>query len=396
METLEELSVYIHIPFCLKRCGYCDFNTSVGLEHLIPIYVESLIKEVSEVSEYFPVKPKVITLFIGGGTPSIVSNKQYEMLFAKIHNSFSVQNKSEISMEANPGTITADYLVSMRKMGVNRLSLGAQSTDDQELRMLGRIHSREEVFESIKNARNANFHNINIDLMYGLPFQELKTWNRSLEEIREINPEHISLYALSIEKGTPFNEKIIKKELILPDADTAADMFDCSREKLERFGYSHYEISNWAKRGFDCLHNKQYWYNNNYIGIGAGAHSQYNGVRYSNVVNLKKYIQMVKRGKSKVKPSVETFPVSSAISEVNILNIEERMQETMMLGLRLTEEGVSARKFNKRFGKDMREIFKDEIDELIKQDMVEWKKDSLKLTQRGQFIGNRAFLKFVQ
>ena len=396
METLEELSLYIHIPFCRKRCGYCDFNTSAGMEHLIPNYVESLIKELSEVSEFFLDKPKAVTLFFGGGTPSIVPIKLYERLFERIHDSFLIQNETEISMEANPGTITLDYLASMRKMGVNRLSLGAQSTNDQELNLLDRIHNRDEVFDSIRNARKANFDNISIDLMYGLPSQEMKNWLKTLEEIKELNPEHISLYALSIENGTPFHEKIKKKELILPDSDTVADMYDCSREKLKRLGYSHYEISNWARRGYECRHNKQYWYSNNYIGIGAGAHSQYDGARYYNEGSLSKYMKVVSQGKTNVVPSVETFPISSVVTEYKIIEIKERMQETMMLGLRLTEEGVSARKFIERFGEDMRQIFENEIYELLNQGLVEWEKDSLKLTQRGQFIGNRAFLKFVQ
>ncbi|MFC2064720.1 radical SAM family heme chaperone HemW [Chloroflexota bacterium] len=395
MEALEPLSIYFHIPFCKRRCGYCDFNTFSGMDSLIPDYFESLRTELIEVSNYFNNKPKVYTLFFGGGTPSIIPIQEYEKLFDTINELFSVELDSEISMEINPGTITVDYLAGLRQLGVNRLSIGAQSMDDSELKLLERIHNREEVIDSIKNARKAYFDNINIDLIYGLPYQEMTTWNKSLNEIKAIYPEHISLYALTIEKDTPFYEYVLNKEMAVPNVDTAADMFEWSRSELAKSGYYHYEISNWAKCDFECVHNKQYWYNNNYLGIGAGAHSHYNNRRYSNVNGIKEYIQMINKGKSTEKSSKMIFPYSSAKNSLHFQKKNERMQESMMLGLRLTEEGVSVKTFRKRFGKDMKRVFINEIDELIEKKLVEWNQDSLRLTQRGQTIGNQVFLKFI-
>jgi oxygen-independent coproporphyrinogen III oxidase len=395
LDYSEPLSIYIHIPFCKRRCGYCDFNTFAGKETLIPSYFDALQKELKDVAHKFNTKPSIRTLFFGGGTPSIIPIQQYYMLFSILHDLYLFQDNVEISMEANPGSTSIEYLKSLRNLGINRLSLGAQSTDEFELKLLNRIHNRKDIFNSFKYARKANFQNINIDLMFGLPFQEMKLWKKSLAEIIALNPEHLSLYALSIEIGTPFFTRVKSADFTLPDNDSSADMYEWAREQLENKSFKHYEISNWAKDGFECLHNKQYWYNNNYIGIGSGAHSQFNGNRYSNVGSLINYVRRIKQGINSLALQEKEFPFSSAIQEYKSLNKKDRMLESMMLGLRLTEEGVSTKNFLNRYDEDLEKIYQNEINDLIKKELIEWKSDSIKLTKRGQFIGNNVFLKFI-
>jgi len=395
LDYSEPLSIYIHVPFCKKRCGYCDFNTFAGKESLIPLYFECLQKELIEIANNYQEKQTITTLFFGGGTPSIVPIKQYEKLFSVLQDHYTFQEYPEISIEANPGSISVGYLTSLRRIGFNRLSVGAQSTDDQELRLLNRIHNKEDIFNIFHNARKADFQNISIDLMFGLPFQEMKHWKKSLTDIISLEPKHISLYALSIELGNPFHTKVLNNNLILPNPDSSAEMYEWAREELGEKGFKHYEISNWAMDGFESLHNKQYWYNNDYIGIGAGAHSQFAGNRYSNVGSLIKYIQCMQQGSDYFKSNRKGFPKSSALLEFKSLNKKDRMLETMMLGLRLTEEGVSSVKFKDRYKEDMRIIFKNEIEDLNNKGLIEWNSESLKLTQHSQFIGNQVFLKFI-
>ena len=394
-DSKEPLSIYIHIPFCTKRCGYCDFNTFSGKESLIPLYFDSLQKEIIEISNRFQNSPNIKTLFFGGGTPSIVPIKEYQQLFSVIYDCFVLKDDAEITLEANPGSISIDYLQLLRKLGFNRLSIGVQSTQDRELQILNRIHNRNQVFNSIQNARRADFQNINIDLIFGLPFQTMEVWEKSLTEIIAQDPEHISIYALSIEKGTPFSIKVSNDEYLLPENDTYAEMYDNAREILNSHGYVHYEISNWAKEGFESIHNKQYWLDNDYIGVGAGAHSQYNGYRYSNISSLIRYIQKINQNTRNSQTDDYEFPMTSALYDHQFLDRHHRMLEMMMLGLRMTKDGVSKERFKNRFNMDLNMVFKKEIAKLLEDGLVEWKLDTLKLTERAQFIGNQVFLNFV-
>ena len=394
-DSKEPLSIYIHIPFCTKRCGYCDFNTFSGKESLIPLYFDSLQKEIIEISNRFQNSPNIKTLFFGGGTPSIVPIKEYQQLFSVIYDCFVLKDDAEITLEANPGSISIDYLQLLRKLGFNRISIGVQSTQDRELEILNRIHKRNQVFNSIQNARRADFQNINIDLIFGLPFQTMEVWEKSLTEIIAQDPEHISIYALSIEKGTPFSIKVSNDEYLLPENDTYAEMYENAREILNSHGFIHYEISNWAKEGFESIHNKQYWLDNDYIGVGAGAHSQYNGYRYSNISSLIRYIQKINQNTRNSQTDDYEFPMTSALYDHQFLDRHHRMLEMMMLGLRMTKDGVSKERFKNRFNMDLNMVFKKEIAKLLEDGLVEWKLDTLKLTERAQFIGNQVFLNFV-
>src|SRR5215207_6783130 len=292
-------SLYLHIPFCIHRCAYCDFNTYAGQEGSIPAYVDALCKEIEYVGSQFPspdgrevrCEGKAHTIFFGGGTPSLLSPKQFETIFKAIRANFRLTEDAEITIEANPGTVSYEALLELRKIGINRISFGVQSANMEELRMLERTHDFFTVIEAVTFARKAGFENLNLDLIYGLPEQTLQTWQRTVQRILDLHPEHISAYALSLEHGTPFGRWATKGLLPLPDPDLAAEMYEWASETFEAAGYVQYEISNWAKPGHQCRHNLQYWRGRPYLAFGAGAHGYANGYRYSNILRIKTYIE---------------------------------------------------------------------------------------------------------
>jgi oxygen-independent coproporphyrinogen III oxidase len=420
-------SLYFHVPFCTHRCAYCDFNAYAGQENLIPAYVEALCAEIRFIARSAPERIPVQTIFFGGGTPSLLNPIQFERILQTVRASFNLipsgtsetlvtsatsgtSGSSEVSLEANPGSVTLESLLGLHQAGFNRISFGVQSFHPDELRLLERIHDPYDVFEAVRWARKASFQNLNLDLIYGLPAQTLARWQASLRRAVELAPEHLSLYALTIENGTPFGRWAARGLLPLPDPDLAADMYEAASDYLAGQGYEQYEISNWSKPGFQCQHNLQYWRNLPYLGFGAGAHGCANGLRISNAVRINTYLDRLFPNTLSLDSLNSTnslssyqFPRSPAtISQTKLTHFVE-MQETMMLGLRLTKEGVSEQAFHVRFGQDMRDVFRNEIDKLIDLDLIEWSQTAdvskisrvIRLTKRGRLLGNQAFMRFV-
>jgi oxygen-independent coproporphyrinogen III oxidase len=395
---MQPYSLYLHVPFCQKRCSYCDFNTYAGQADRIPDYVAALNREIALVGTSAPAKIPVHTLFFGGGTPSLLSAPQYETLLKTIDSIYELQPGFEATLEANPGTVTGPYLQSLKKTGFNRISFGMQTADPGELALLGRIHDFNDVIQAVKWARQAGFEQINLDLIFGLPYQSLETWRASVEAALRLDPEHLSLYALTVEHGTPLFRWVGRGLVPPPDGDLAADMYDWAEQRLEEAGFTHYEISNWARRSSNggylaCRHNLTYWRNQPYLGFGAGAHGYAAGVRTANVLAIPVYIRRLHAG-----AAVARYPVGPATVSFERIDRWTEMQETMMVGLRLVDEGVSAGSFEQRFGESLRRAFGAQIDQLITKGLLEWSgpnEELLRLSQRGHLLGNQVFMEFV-
>ena len=396
-------SLYFHIPFCAHRCAYCDFNTYAGQEDSIPAYVDALCKEVEFVGQRFPRGNRVHTIFFGGGTPSLISPNQFELIFCSIRRHFVLTENAEITSEANPGTVSLEQLQKLHDVGINRLSFGVQSANAEELRMLERVHDFFDVINSVQWARMAGFDNLNLDLIYGLPEQTLQTWQTSVRRILDLHPNHISAYALTLEHGTPFGRWSSRGLLPSPDPDLAADMYEWASDTFESAGHVQYEISNWARPNRECIHNLQYWRGLPYLGFGAGAHGYANGYRYSNVLRIKTYIDRLATVDSQF-PNLE-FPLSPAAINHHRQTFQDDISEHMLTGLRLTSEGIAAAAFRQRFGCDLKDVYRKEIDELIQLGLLEWHKKTseavetsevLRLTSRGRLLGNQVFMRFVE
>jgi len=390
-------SLYLHIPFCIHRCNYCDFNTYAGQESEIPAYVESLCREILLVSSSANKRLPVHTIFFGGGTPSLLPLASLHKILNTIAGGFDLQPGLEISLEANPGTVSPDSLRGMREIGINRLSFGMQSAHPDDLRLLERQHNTIDVIQAVKWARQAGFDNLNLDLIFGVPFQTLERWQRSLDLAVSMGVEHLSLYSLTLEHGTPFLRWAEKGLIPFPDDDLAADMYDWACERLSGAGFYQYEISNWARHSdngtsYMCRHNLQYWHNAPYFGFGAGAHGYIQGYRTANVLGIKAFIERCSE--------IENcqFPIGPAAAQALLIDRWTEMQETMMVGLRLTDEGVSAQTFQKRFGETLNDMFGKQILSLMKVNLIEWAGpdgDRLRLTQHGKLLGNYVFRQFV-
>ncbi len=401
-KDMQPYSLYLHIPFCRHRCGYCDFNTYAGLEALVPAYVRALCGEIKAVAAAAGERLPVHTIFFGGGTPSLLPAADLAYILDCLAASADLITPVEISLEANPGTLSLNYLQEIRRLGINRLSLGAQSANPVELRLLERQHSYLDVIQAVAWARQAGFDNLNLDLIFGLPDQSLESWRRTLELALGLQPEHFSLYALTLEHGTPL-ERWARRGLILePDPDLAADMYEWAAQRLADAGYEQYEISNWAARRlgelYVCRHNLQYWRGLPYLGLGAGAHGYAAGQRTVNALSPAAYIQ---RCSSVLENSVHRyeFPQGPATQSVTPVDRQAEIGETMMMGLRLVEEGVSEAAFQQRFGQSLRQVFKPQIDKLIRLGLLEWTVgaagETLRLTRRGRLLGNQVFVEFI-
>jgi len=390
-------SIYLHVPFCQKRCAYCDFNTWAHKGHLIPAYVEALCKEVQDVAASAPERIRVKTIYFGGGTPSLLSAEQYQKIFDVLRRGFDLLPDGEITMEANPGTVSWEYFQHVRESGINRLSLGVQSSSPEELRFLGRIHDYPDAVNAVAWARQVGFDNVSLDLIFGIPGQTLESWQHTLELAVSLNVEHLSLYALTIEEGTPLGRWVERGIVSTPDDDLAADMYEWAETVLEDAGYQHYEISNWGKRLGEgkiasSRHNLQYWRNLPYLGFGAGAHGSLAGYRTEDVHRIEEYIQCMQTG-----GRVE-FPFSSGTIVRWPIDPWTEVQETMMMGLRLVDEGVSRQTFLERFGRPLEDYFGRDIDELQHKGLLEDSGadgDRLRLTRRGRLLGNQVFVHFV-
>lgn len=382
-------AIYLHIPFCLHRCAYCDFNTYAGQMDAIPAYVDVLCHEIEIVAQSAGEKITARTIFFGGGTPSLLSDRQFGRILDILKESFELLDP-EVSLEANPGTVNLESLCKLHDLGFNRISFGVQSFHPDDLGTLERIHAPSDVFNAFGWARRAGFKNINLDLIFGLPEQTSKRWSENLQRAVALHPEHLSLYALTIEQGTPFGRWMERGLLPIPDPDLAAHMYEIASEFLDGNGYYQYEISNWSKPGYACQHNLQYWRDKPYLGFGAGAHGYAGGVRYSNVKRISTYIDHLKSPKADL-----SFPLSPATVQKSKLSPWTEMQETMMLGLRLTQEGVEEDEFQARFGTPMQEIFGNELDRLTKLGLLERHAGAVRLTQKGRLLGNQVFMNFV-
>ncbi|RJP52446.1 MAG: radical SAM family heme chaperone HemW [Anaerolineaceae bacterium] len=415
-----ETSIYLHIPFCKHRCAYCDFNTYAGQEDSIPAYVDALINEIEFVGHHAGRSAersgaRVHTVFFGGGTPSLLSEVQFEAILQALRATFTFTTDAEISIEANPGTISPGKLNAIRAAGVNRISFGVQSANTEELRMLERAHDFFTVIEAVSSARKAGFDNLNLDLIYGLPEQSMPTWQTTLKRVLELHPEHISAYALTLEHGTPFGKWSSKGLLPLPDPDLAADMYEWACEYLEINGYVHYEISNWAKNKdenmiypssfnfdpfFACRHNLQYWRSLPYLAFGTGAHGYAGGYRYSNALRIKTYMEHLTE--IEYRKSNIGYPLSPAAVNQHKQTLQDDMSEYMLNNLRLVQAGVVEADFRSRFGRGLLDVYPKEIDELIHAGLLECKtsgsignSEVYRLTKRGRLLGNQAFIRFI-
>ena len=369
---------------------------------MIPAYVDALCKEIEFVGNRTErsIETKAHTIFFGGGTPSLLSPPQFDSVFKSIRSAFTLTSDAEISIEANPGTVTYEALCQLREIGINRISYGVQSANTEELHMLERVHDFFDVIEAVTSARKAGFDNLNLDLIYGLPEQTMDTWQATVKRILDLHPEHISAYALTLEHGTPFGRWSSKGLLPLPNPDLAAEMYEWLSETLEANGYIQYEISNWAKPSRECRHNLQYWRGLPYLAFGAGAHGYASDYRYSNVLRIKTYIERMTNYESRT--TNYKFPLSPATVNHHQQSLGDDMSEFMMTGLRLTQEGISDQVFQKRFGESIQNVFGKEINNLLKLGLIEKqtsdfseKSEVFRLTKRGRLLGNQVFMRFV-
>ncbi len=361
------------------------------MAHFIPVYLDSLKKEMRLV---LPGAEPADSVYFGGGTPSLLKTAQVSEVLETLDDLIGINTNAEITMEANPGTISLESLKALREVGVNRLSLGIQSFSDLDLNILGRIHSAKQANKGIHSAQQAGFSNISLDLIFGLPGQTLTNWQQNLDQALASGVQHFSLYSLIIEPGTPFEKKVACGELVLPDDDLAADMFELAIDYLPKQGFEQYEISSWALgEANESLHNKVYWKNQDYYGLGAGAHGKVGNFRVRNVPTIPEYISAIDQAHHK------KSDFSPALEEKLAVDKFTSMQETMMLGLRLTREGISENEFRLRHQEEMRIVFKEEINRIVKSGLAEWQTqqdgEHLVLTHRGIMLGNQAFQEFV-
>ena len=392
----DSLSIYIHIPFCQTKCPYCDFNTYSGIESLIPDYVKAINAEIHYWGDSLN-NLSVKTIFFGGGTPSYLPEGHLESILNQAYKFFQIDGTPEITIECNPNDIDATKLSYLRKIGICRLCFGVQSLDDNLLTILGRRHSSEEALIAVSEARETGFKNISLDFMYGLPCQTLSQWEDTLNQAIEINPDHLSLYCLTLEPGTPMKQSVESGNTPSPDQDLAADMYTMANKILEDTIYDQYEISNWSKPGLKSIHNLTYWRNQQYIGMGPGGHSYLHKTRFNNINSPRQYIKRLNnvdpnKNYNKHLPS-ETINTMPTVENIEYIESKLEMAETIMLGLRLSE-GISEESFNQRFGISIHDVFKDSINEVIDLGLMINKNGTLKLTDKGNLFSNEVFLKF--
>jgi oxygen-independent coproporphyrinogen III oxidase len=383
------LSLYLHIPFCNIKCTYCAFNTYVHLDALIEPFTQALIREIEIVGASKP-NQRVGTIYIGGGTPSLLTPEQIGRILGAIHSHFDVMPNSEISMESNPSDIHRDYMAALKRVGINRLSIGMQSANDNELTLFGRRHDNDAVVKAVTASRQGGFENLNLDLIYGFPHQTLRTWEASLQQMLTLQPEHVSLYALGLEDGTAMTAWVSSGRLPEPDDDLAADMYELATDLLGEAGYDQYEISNWAKPGYECRHNLQYWHNLPYPGFGPGAHGYAGGVRYSTILSPHRYIKAIQSSTDEFE-----FPRTPAIDQWTVVEREAEIADTLLMGLRLTQEGIQRATFQERFGDDLLNIHGALIDRFASSGLLYVDDRVVRLTQRGRLLSNMIFRELV-
>ncbi len=379
------LSLYVHVPFCVRKCLYCDFLSFDTREELIGKYFEALEKEITYSSEKYK-DYEVKSVFFGGGTPSFPDSKYICDIMTAIKKNFSVCEQAEITLEMNPGTVTFDKLIDYRVAGINRISIGAQSLNDGELKCLGRIHDADTFLDTFKLVREAGFENVNVDLMSAIPDQTVESYLETLEKVAELSPEHISAYSLIVEEGTPFFDM----DLNLVDEEDERKMYHETMRILSEHGYHRYEISNYAKDGYECYHNKVYWQYGFYLGLGLGASSMVDYVRWRNTTNLDKYLAASKDKKMPEK----------ICRELQELEEPDRMEEFMFMGLRMNE-GVSYNRFSELFGANIEDVYGEVITKYCKWTLLEkvetnnGEDTSIRLTEEGMDVSNTVMADFM-
>ena len=390
------LSIYLHIPFCQTKCPYCDFNTYASIESLIPNYIKALNSEIQFWGTSLN-NPTLHTIFFGGGTPSYLPERHIESILNQIYKFFKINKSPEITMECNPNDIYKEKLSQLLTMGVNRLSIGVQSLDNKLLTTLGRRHSSEEALSALSMARETGFNNISLDFMYGLPTQTLLQWETTLNQIISVNPDHLSLYCLTLESGTPMEKSVALGNTPSPDQDLAADMYIMANSILAPTTYDQYEISNWSKPGFNSVHNLTYWRNTSYIGMGPGGHSYIDNKRFNNIKSPREYIKKMSQPDEFINydklTTSEIIYKMATTENIEAIDSKLEMSETMMLGLRLSE-GINEKSFNNRFGVSVYDTYKDTIDEAIQLGLMINEGGTFKLTNKGNLFSNEVFLKF--
>ncbi len=381
---MNKMELYVHIPFCVQKCAYCDFLSMTAESTVKSAYIRKLKEEIRQRSVSFKDR-EVISVFIGGGTPSILYGSQIVEVMDAIRNSFSVSPEAEVTIECNPGTITPEKLEAYKKAGINRLSIGLQSAQDKELQLLGRIHNYEDFLISYDCARKNGFNNINVDLMSALPGQTIKTWEQTLKRVVMLRPEHISAYSLIIEEGTPFyklygyddeTRKKGEKPLFLPSEEEERQMYQLTKTFLEQKGYKRYEISNYAKPGKECIHNVGYWTRVDYLGVGLGAASLIDNWRFSNINNMTEYLK--------------TDFSNPELIEYQELSKNQQMEEFMFLGLRM-QQGINRGAFLEEFGTPVESIFGEALERMKQQGLIQEQGGQIGLTDLGFDVSNYVF-----
>ena len=392
------LSLYIHIPFCEHKCMYCDFLSFANETNTKKIqYINALTSEIRMYKPYAD-RYSVKTIYIGGGTPSVLDESMIGKIIDTINHIFKVDRFPEITIEVNPGTIKYTDLISYREYGINRLSIGLQSADDELLRRMGRIHNYEGFVQGYEAARRAGFENVSVDIMSGLPGQNIHSLVDTLTKVCEFDPEHISVYSLQVEEGTPLYER---KDLInmIPDEDTDRNMYAMTKKVLKSYGYNRYEISNYSKPGYESKHNTVYWTGGQYIGLGLGASSYFKGQRFSNIDKIDNYIEICEDIREELTGDVDRnrlYDHATSLLRKNVENIfiDSRMEEFMYLGLRMTK-GISRREFKERFDRDVFEVYGEVINHYARQGFIQIEEDRIRLTDPGLDVCNYILADFI-
>ncbi len=393
-------ALYVHIPFCRSRCHYCDFNTYAGMDEWVGSYAGAVVQEAGQLARAAADPPVLSSVYLGGGTPSRLSPDHLETLVEGIWGAFRLDPAAELSLEANPGELAPRFLEAARELGFERISLGMQSADERVLRLLGRRHNHAQTAEAVRRIRLAGFGNLNLDLIVGVPGQDLASWRATVDQALGLGPDHLSVYALSVEPGTPLASQIARRRVASPDDDLAADMLDDLDERLAAAGLHQYEISNWARGPIQanglpasaCRHNLTYWRNQPYLALGAGAHGYADAVRTANVRPIVDYIGRIRSARQAAR-----FPISPATETWRSIGADEAARDTMLLGLRLTQAGVDRQDFILRHGQPAWETMQSAAAPLIQDGLLEWGEGSagLRLSGRGRRLGNRVFQAFV-
>ncbi|WP_303005355.1 radical SAM family heme chaperone HemW [Romboutsia ilealis] len=375
------LGLYIHVPFCAQKCNYCDFNSyKIEEKNQKTDYLISIRKEMELYKEEFKNK-EFTSVFLGGGTPSILTPEELTTLMENIYSNFNIGKDAEITMECNPGTLDKAKLKAIKSLGINRLSMGLQVTQDHHLKYIGRIHTYEQFEKNYKDAIEVGINNINVDLMYSLPNQSFDEWKETLNKIINLNPSHISAYSLILEEGTKFYDMYLNKEFELNDEEVDINIYNYTIDTLYKNGYHQYEISNYAKEGYECKHNIVYWKCDNYLGLGPGASGYINNYRYSNICDIKGYNKCLEYDKR-------------PIEEKNILSKKDEMEEFIFMGLRMNK-GINLDEFYKRFNIGFKHRYNDILDKLKNLNLIIEQNNNIILTQRGREISNTVFVEFI-